>query len=113
MPKMLEVDPEVASKIQARARERDVSVRVFARVVDQKKTESEIRNGLSSQGRVRLLREWASGHKGNTPLLSDEAISRGIQRGQRGRLLGCDCFDGETGGGRNTDAKALSKYHAR
>jgi len=43
---------------------------------DQKGTESERSNGLSSQERVRLLREWASGHSSNTPLLSDDAISR-------------------------------------
>ena len=74
---MLEVDPEVALKIQARARERGVSVDVYLReLIDQKGTESERSNGLSSQERVRLLREWASGHSSNTPLLSDDAISR-------------------------------------
>ena len=31
IPRMLEVDPEVASKIQARARERGVSVDVYLR----------------------------------------------------------------------------------
>jgi hypothetical protein len=77
MPKMLEVDPQVASKIQARARERGVSVDVYLReLIDQKETESEGRNGLSSKEQVRLLREWASGHGTNRPLLSDEAISR-------------------------------------
>jgi len=74
---MLEVDPEVALKIQARARERGVSVDVYLReLIDQKGTESEKSNGLSSQERVRLLREWASGHSTNTPLLSDDEISR-------------------------------------
>ncbi len=77
MPTMLEVEPEVASKIQARARERGVSVDVYLReLIDQEETKSEGRNDLSSQERVRLLREWASGHNTNTPLLSDEAISR-------------------------------------
>ena len=74
---MLEVEPEVASKIQARARERGVSINVYLReLIDQKGTEPERSNSLSSQERVRLLREWASGHSTNTPLLSDEAISR-------------------------------------
>ena len=64
MPTMLEVEPEVASKIQARARERGVSVDVYLReLIDQKGTESENGNGLSSQERVRLLREWASSHQ--------------------------------------------------
>jgi len=74
---MLEVGPEVASKIQARARERGVSVDVYLReLIDQKGIESESSNGLSSQERVRLLREWATGHSTNTPLLSDYEISR-------------------------------------
>jgi len=82
---MLEVEPEVASKIQARERERGVSVNVYLReLIDEKGTESESSNGLSSQERVRLLREWASGHSSNTPLLSDDAISRERIYGQRG-----------------------------
>jgi len=82
---MPEVEPEVASKIQARARERGVSVDVHLReLIDQKETESERSNGLSSQERVRLLREWASGHRTNTPLLSDDSISRESIYGGRG-----------------------------
>ena len=85
MPTMLEVEPEVASKIQARARERGVSVDVYLReLIDEKGTESERSNGLSSKGRVRMLREWASGHRANTPLLSDDAISRESIYGDRG-----------------------------
>ncbi len=45
VPKMLKVDPEVASKIQARARERGVSVDVYLReLIDQKETECEARS---------------------------------------------------------------------
>lgn len=85
MPTMLEVEPEVASKIQARARERGVSVDVYLReLIDQKGTEYETTNGLTSQERVRLLREWASSHSNNTPLLSDDAISRKSIYGERG-----------------------------
>jgi len=77
MSTMLEVEPEVASKIQARARERGVSVDVYLReLIDQKGTESERSNGLSPQERVRLLREWASGHSRDTPVLSENVISR-------------------------------------
>jgi len=77
MTRMLEVDPEVASKIQARARARGVSVDAYLReLIEQKGPESERSNGLSSQERVRMLREWASGHSTNTPLPSDDAISR-------------------------------------
>ena len=82
---MLEVEPEVALKIQARSRARGVSVDLYLReLIDKKETESERSNGLSSQERVRLLREWASGHSSNTPLLSDDAISRERIYGQRG-----------------------------
>ena len=77
MTTMLEVAPEVASKIQARARERGVSVDGYLReLIDQKGTESERSNDLSPQERVRLLREWASGHSRDTPVLSENVISR-------------------------------------
>ena len=77
MTTMLEVEPEIASKIQARARERGVSVDVYLReLIDQKGTESERSNDLSPQERVRLLREWASGHSRDTPVLSENIISR-------------------------------------
>jgi hypothetical protein len=82
---MLEVEPEIASKIQAKARERGVSVDVYLReLIDQKGVESERSNGLGSQERVRLLRAWASGHSTSTPLLSDDAISRESIYGERG-----------------------------
>jgi hypothetical protein len=82
---MLEVESEVATKIQARARERGISVDVYLReLIDQKGTESERSNGLSSQERVRMLREWASGHSTNTPSLSDDAIGRQSIYGARG-----------------------------
>ncbi len=85
MRTMLEVEPELASKIQARARQRGVSVDVYLReLIDEKRTESERSNGLSSQERVGFLREWASGHSSNTPLLSDDAISRERIYGERG-----------------------------
>ena len=82
---MLEVEPELASKIQARARERGVSVDVYLReLIDEKGTESNRSDGLSSQERVGLWRQWASGHSSNTPPLSDDAISRERIYGERG-----------------------------
>ena len=77
MPTPLEVEPELASKIQSRARERGVSVDVYLReLIDEKGTVPEGVKGLSLQERVRSLREWASSHSTNTQLLSDDAISR-------------------------------------
>ncbi len=81
---MLQIKPEVASKIQAKAREHGVSADVYLReLIDQKGAGSEASSGLSSQQRVRWLREWASGHRADTPLLSDEAISRDTIYGER------------------------------
>ena len=77
MPTLIKVEPELASKIQARTRERGVSVDVYLReLIDEKGTVPEGGKGLSSQERVRMLRDWASGHSANTPLLSDDAVSR-------------------------------------
>ena len=82
---MLEVGPELVSKIQARARERGVSIDVYlGELLEKEAGVSEKRNVLSSQERVRLLRECASGHSANTPLLSDDAISRESLYGERG-----------------------------
>ena len=85
MPTPLQIEPELASKIHARARECGVSVGAYLReLIGQKGTEAKTTNGLSSQERVRMLREWASGHSANTPLLSDDAISRESIYGERG-----------------------------
>ena len=85
MPTMLEVEPEVASKIQARARELGVSVDVYLRkLIDQKGTESERSHGLSSRERVRLSREWAAGHTDGAETLPENAISREKIYGERG-----------------------------
>ena len=73
----LGVEPEVASKIQARARERGVSVDIYLRDLTEQKTAGlEGRNKLTAKETGRLLREWAAGRSVNMPLLSDEAISR-------------------------------------
>lgn len=85
MHTMLEVETEVASKIRARARERGVSVDAYLlELIEQKTPEFKTMNRLNSQERVRLLREWASGHSTNTPLLADDAISRENIYGERG-----------------------------
>jgi hypothetical protein len=82
---MLEVEPELASKIRARARERGVSVDVYLReLIEQQGTEAKRSNGLSSRERVRMLREWALGHSTNMRVLSDNAISRETLYGERG-----------------------------
>jgi len=85
MHTMLEVELEVASKIQARSRERGVSVDAYLlELLELKTAEHKTIDQLNSQERVRLLREWASDHSNNTPLLSDDAISRENVYGRRG-----------------------------
>ena len=82
---MLEVEPELASKIQARAIARGVSVDVYLRgLIDEKGTESERSHGLSSRERVRLLREWAAGHTDGAETLPENAIGRETIYGERG-----------------------------
>ena len=55
MSRIIEVESDVASKIQARARERGFSVNVYLReLIDEKRTASEKSNGLSPQQRVRM-----------------------------------------------------------
>jgi hypothetical protein len=84
MPTTLEVESEVASEIQARAREHGVSVDVYLReLIDWKRTESELSTGLNSQERVRLLREWAASHTLSTASLSENAIKRENIYGER------------------------------
>jgi len=53
-------------------------------LIDQKESESDRSGGLSSHERVRMLREWVSGHNANTPLLSADAINRETIYGERG-----------------------------
>jgi hypothetical protein len=74
-------EPEVASKIQARARERGVSVDVYLQeLIDQKETDSERSKWLSSQERVRMLREWASGHRGERPMKQVPYCADGLSK---------------------------------
>jgi hypothetical protein len=77
MPTMLEVEPEVASNIQVRARERGLSVdQYLLELMEQECAQLKTSNRLNSQERVRLLPEWAATHDVNGTPLSNDAISR-------------------------------------
>ncbi len=77
MPIVLEVAPDVASKITARAEARGVSVDEYLRIlIEEKEPQAGTQPDLSPQEKVRLLREWAASHSRDTPLLSDYAVSR-------------------------------------
>jgi hypothetical protein len=77
MPSVLEVHPDTAAKITAQAAARGVSVDTYLRLlVEQQREKAETQQTLSPQEKARLWREWAASHQVDTPLLSDEAISR-------------------------------------
>jgi len=66
-------------QIQERARERGVSVDEYLRELIEQRTKTPApsnKKQFTSQERVHLLREWASSHSTNTPLLSADAINR-------------------------------------
>lgn len=73
MSSTIEVPPDIAAKIEAQAQARGVPVDVYLRMLIE---EQEGKKILSPQEKARLWREWAASHSHNTPLLSDEAISR-------------------------------------
>jgi hypothetical protein len=82
MPSTLELPPEVAAKIAVQAAERGVPIEEYVRLLvaeQEGKVESRptpSRQTPNPQERARLWREWAESHDPDTPLLSDEAISR-------------------------------------
>ena len=77
MPSVLEVQPDIAAKITAQAAERGVSVDAYLRLlVEEREKQAAPQKTLSPHEKARLWREWAASHNPNTPLLSDEAISR-------------------------------------
>ena len=77
MLSVLEVQSDIAAKIAAQAAERGVSVDAYLRLlVEERQEKTATQKALSPQEKARLWREWAASHNPNTPLLSDEAISR-------------------------------------
>lgn len=77
MPSVLEVQPDIAAKIAAQAAERGVSVDAYLRLlVEEQQERTASQKAIPPQEKARLWREWAASHNPDTPLLSDEAISR-------------------------------------
>ena len=77
MPTRLEVEPDVASKIETQARARGVSVDAYLRtLLEESEAQAASRPALSPEEKARRWRELAASRDPNTPLLSDEAISR-------------------------------------
>ena len=84
MPTILEVESDIASKITAQARARGVSVAAYLRSLIEREANAESQTALPPPEKVRLLREWAADHSRDTPLLSDESVSRESFYGERG-----------------------------
>ncbi|MGH9917054.1 MAG: hypothetical protein ACRD63_17415 [Pyrinomonadaceae bacterium] len=84
MSTILEVQPDIASKIASQAKAHGVSVDVYLRSLIEEETKTRLQPTLSPQEKARLWREWAASHNHDTPLLSDEAISRESIYGERG-----------------------------
>ncbi len=77
MSSILEVQSDLASKIATQAAARGISVDAYLRLlIANEKEEASQQKSLSPQEKARLWREWAASHDPDTPLLSDEAISR-------------------------------------
>ena len=78
MPSILEVQSDTAAKLAAQAAARGISVDAYLRfLVEEQKEKAVSQTPLSPQEKARLWREWAASHSPDTPILSDEAISRG------------------------------------
>lgn len=77
MPSTLELPSDVAAKIAAQAAARGVPIEEYLRLlVEEQAAKAEPHPEPSPQEKARLWREWAESHNPDTPLLSDEAISR-------------------------------------
>lgn len=85
MPTILEVEPDVAAKIEAQARARGLSVDAYLRtLIEGREAAATSESALTPQDKAHLLREFAAGHSHDTPLLSDAAVSREGIYGEHG-----------------------------
>ncbi len=81
----LEIPPDLAARIAAQAEEQGISPDAYLRLlIEEHETRAQAGTALSPQERARLWREWAESHNADTPLLSDEAISRDSIYRERG-----------------------------
>ena len=73
----LEVQPDTAAIVTAQARRQGLSVDTYLRrLVRELDAAPILKPPLSPQEKAGLWRKWAASHNPQTPLLSDEAISR-------------------------------------
>ncbi len=79
-----DIKPETVAKIAAQAKRRGLSIDEYLRSLLPDELDQAAAAKLSPAEKVRALREWAASHSLNTPLLSDEAISRESIYGERG-----------------------------
>jgi len=85
MSSILEIQSDIAEQIATQAKARGVSIDEYLRLLlEEQAAKAESQVPLSPQEKARLWREWAASHDPNTPLLSDEAISRETIYEERG-----------------------------
>jgi hypothetical protein len=85
MSSVLEIQPDVAAEITTQARAKGISVDDYLRtLLRHEEVKSSPTSSMTPTEKARALREWAASHNPNTPLLSDEAISRESIYGERG-----------------------------
>lgn len=83
----LEIAPETEGWITKEAKRLGVSVQEYARqALEQTSTVEIDRTRLSPQQRAELFLQWAGSHRRDTPLLTDQEISREALYGGRADL---------------------------
>ncbi|HXG64373.1 MAG TPA: hypothetical protein VNO70_04650 [Blastocatellia bacterium] len=77
MVTQIEVQQETAERLAAQAQARGLSVDVYLRtLLDSALATSEPRTVMTPQEKARRWQEWVNSLRTDTPILSDEAISR-------------------------------------
>jgi hypothetical protein len=81
----LEAQSDTAAIVIAQARRQSLSVDAYLRRLAREFEAAPKPNvPLSPQEKAELWRQWAASHNSDTPLLSDEAVSRESIYGERG-----------------------------
>jgi hypothetical protein len=78
----LDLKPEVEARLTAQAQAQGVSLDTYLTTLIERYAEGQ--KPMTSEERAQAFQEWAENHPKDTPLLSDEAISRQSIYGERG-----------------------------
>ena len=78
----LDLKPEVEARLAAQAQAQGVSLDTYLTTLIERYAEGS--KPMTPEERAQAFQEWAANHPKDTPLLSDEAISRQSIYGERG-----------------------------